>query len=232
MKKIMFNDRYGLTAAVLQGRKTMTRRVCKEYATGQLILASDVDSFLFYPKNNIVEFLMKDGTIKVSVPPYKNNEIVAVAQNYNDALDEYNKMGNKAGWGSLIGSVENCCAGYSNKMFVKAELMPHQTQINNFNIEHLQNITDKDCMKEGIKKDYAEGSPLYFIPVPYRGINWKEYKRRVKEVSRHIEGDKNDYFFDNPREAFATLINRPGIGRKGLWKENPFVFAYSFKLIK
>ena len=27
MKKIMFNDRYGLTRAVLDGQKTMTRRV-------------------------------------------------------------------------------------------------------------------------------------------------------------------------------------------------------------
>ena len=26
MKKIMFNDKYGLTQAVLEGRKTMTRR--------------------------------------------------------------------------------------------------------------------------------------------------------------------------------------------------------------
>lgn len=28
-KKIMFNDKYSLTQAVLDGRKTMTRRVCK-----------------------------------------------------------------------------------------------------------------------------------------------------------------------------------------------------------
>lgn len=27
MKKIMFNDRYGLTQAVIEGRKTMTRRL-------------------------------------------------------------------------------------------------------------------------------------------------------------------------------------------------------------
>lgn len=27
MKKIMFNDRYGLTQAVIEGRKTMTRRI-------------------------------------------------------------------------------------------------------------------------------------------------------------------------------------------------------------
>ena len=29
MKKIMFNDRYGLTEAVLEGRKTMTRRIVR-----------------------------------------------------------------------------------------------------------------------------------------------------------------------------------------------------------
>lgn len=208
----MFNDRYGLTAAVLQGRKTMTRRICKEYATGQLILASDVESFRFYPKENIVEFLMKDGTIKVSVPPYKNNEIVAMAQNYNDALDEYNKMGNKAGWGSLIGSVENCCAGYSNKMFVKAELIPHQTQINNFNIERLQDISDEDCLKEGIIQSVD-------------GVNMFTFDGWIKKGYQQ-------YSYTSPRKAFATLINRPGVGRKGLWEENPFVFAYSFKLIK
>lgn len=27
MKKIMFNDKYGLTQAVLEGRKTQTRRI-------------------------------------------------------------------------------------------------------------------------------------------------------------------------------------------------------------
>lgn len=27
MKKIMFNDRFGLTQSVLEGRKTMTRRI-------------------------------------------------------------------------------------------------------------------------------------------------------------------------------------------------------------
>jgi hypothetical protein len=30
MKKIMFNDRYGLTQAVLEGNKTMTRRIIQD----------------------------------------------------------------------------------------------------------------------------------------------------------------------------------------------------------
>ena len=197
----MFNDRYGLTAAVLQCRKTMTRRICKEYATGQPILASDVESFRFYPEENIVEFLMKDGTTKVSVPPYKDNEIVAVAQAYKDIfhpLDWVNR------------EIYEKCKGWSNKMFVRANLMPHQIQITDINIERLQDITDEDCLKEGIKQTFS-GSYCF------------EY------TGKHSFGYT---FSDHPKKAFATLINRPGVGRKGLWEENPFVFAYSFKLIK
>ena len=36
MKKIMFNDKYGLTQAVLVGQKTMTRRVLKGYTQKHL----------------------------------------------------------------------------------------------------------------------------------------------------------------------------------------------------
>ena len=40
MKKIMFNDKYGLTEAVLKGNKTMTRRICKTFITGRIIYAN------------------------------------------------------------------------------------------------------------------------------------------------------------------------------------------------
>ena len=227
MKKIMFNNRYGLTAAVLQGRKTMTRRICKEYATHQPILTRDVESFCFYPDENIVEFLMKDGTIKVSVPPYKDNEIVAVAQSYETLansghLDQMTVPANNPV--QLEFKKEYTGKGWSNKMFVRADLMPHFIQITNINIERLQDITDEDCLKEGIRL-YTTGIPqcktqvvgsLEFIP-PY-GFDDYHHKHFCN--------------FDTPREAFAALINRPGVGRKGLWEENPFVFAYSFKLIK
>jgi len=34
-----------------------------------------------------------------------------------------------------------------------------------------------------------------------------------------------------PRNESA-LINRPGVGRKGLWESNPWVVVYEFKLVK
>ena len=221
MKKIMFNDRYGLTAAVLQGRKTMTRRICKEYATGQLILASDVESFRFYPDKNIVEFLMKDGTIKVSVPPYKNNEFVAVAQSYETLansghLDQMTVPANNPV--QLEFKKEYTGKGWSNKMFIRPDLMPHQTQINNFNIEHLQNISDEDCIKEGI---YVNPNPPKWREYdPYEP--WPPYVKPYKFTT--IKG------FCKPQFAFAYLID--AVSGKGTWERNPFVFAYSFKLIK
>ena len=64
--------------------------------------------------------------------------------------------------------------------------------------------------------DFDDGEPLCYKVL---GLYDKPSSLLLKE-------------FTTPRESFATLINRPGVGRKGLWEENPFVFAYSFKLIK
>ena len=211
MKKIMFNDRYGLTAAVLQGRKTMTRRICKEHATGQLILSRDIESFRFYPDENIVEFLMKDGTIKVSVPPYKDNEIVAVAQAYKDLgytkewVERHISPNPNAKWKDPF---EKIYPGWNNKMFVPAELnKAHQIQITDINIERLQDISEEDCKKEGIL--------TMFTGYCY------EYE------DKHGFGYRG---FSHIKEAFASLID--GVSGKGTWQSNPFVIAYSFKLIK
>lgn len=230
MKKIMFNDRYGLTRAVIEGRKTMTRRLCKDNATGEVILAREVESWRYYPEENLVAFLMKNGDIKTCTPQYTVGEEVAVAQNYEDALEEYNRMGDTVGWGALVGSTENGCAGYYNKMFVKAELMPHRVKMEAMKIEPVKEITEEECLKEGMEKDFAEGDPLYWFPVSHTGISWKEYRQRVSEISRHIEGDAYIYFFDNPREAFAALFEKRGVGGPGMWEKNPFVAAYEYRL--
>ena len=98
--------------------------------------------------------------------------------------------------------------GWDNKMFVKADLMPHKIRITNINAEKLQDISDEGCMCEGVMWDYDDypimSRKVYFI---------------------------NDYeAFLSPRLAFAALINR--ICGKSTWELNPYVFAYSFELVK
>ena len=202
----MFNDRYGLTAAVLQGRKTMTRRIVPTQ---------------YVP-------MIEDGLQGAALieaqrhgDAYRENEVLAVAQSYENVHDYYFDCGDDDHLTEILDYY--LTPGWSNKMFVRPDLMPHQIQITDINIERLQDITDEDCLKEGIRL-YTTGIPqcktqvvgsLEFIP-PY-GFDDYHHKHFCN--------------FDTPREAFATLINRPGVGRKGLWEENPFVFAYSFKLI-
>lgn len=70
MKKILFNDKFCLTQAVLAGTKTMTRRALRDNI----------------PLGNWEE------TIKHL--PYKVGEVVAIAQSYNDiGKPQYDKFG-------------------------------------------------------------------------------------------------------------------------------------------
>lgn len=210
-KKIMFNDKYSLTQAVLDGRKTMTRRIIKcprtfkgEWVAGFNIHRRHSDKKIvgwpcMYDADER-EFDM--GEI---FPKYKVGEVVAIVQSYLDLslaeVSQWKSNGNKTTINSL--------AGWTNKLFTKAELMPHHIRITNIKIEKLQGISDKDCLKEGIYKGQCGSADTHFMDAYY-------YK-----------GDIQPYC--TPREAFAALIDK--VSGKGTWESNPYVFVYEFELI-
>ena len=207
----MFNDKYSLTQAVLDGRKTMTRRIVKcprtfkgEWVAGFNIHRRHSDKKIvgwpcMYDADER-EFDM--GEI---FPKYKVGEVVAIAQSYLDLslaeVSQWKSNGNKTTINSL--------AGWTNKLFTKAELMPHHIRITNIKIEKLQGISDKDCLKEGIYKGQCGSADTHFMDAYY-------YK-----------GDIQPYC--TPREAFAALIDK--VSGKGTWESNPYVFVYEFELI-
>lgn len=192
MKKIMFNDRYGLTKAVLEGRKTMTRRIVNFDRVPTLIPGRIAECCLKYA-------------------PFKPGEVVAVAQKYS----EIPISGVKRIYSPSLDIYENALAyepGWNNKMFVRADLMPHQIRITNVRVERLQDISDEDCLREGIVEYTCN---LY----EYRGICYS------------FEGDKTKMgAHKTPREAFAALIDK--VSGKGTWRSNPWVFVYEFELVK
>ena len=203
MKKIMFNDSCGLTQAVLEGRKTMTRRVMSIDFYNSLDMKA-------YDDGDMECFMDRDGDFidfrYTTKTPYQLGEIVAVAQSYH-AL-------NKAGYVAPEWLDHTCesSAGYNNKMFVRAELMPYRIKITNIKVERLQDISDEDCLKEGIKEKsrfpHKKSCPFYF------------------------DGGKHgwDNSYSTPRKAFAALIDK--VCGRGTWNNNPHVFVYEFKLLK
>lgn len=204
----MFNDKYGLTQAVLEGRKTQTRRlitpqpchdkrkgmVWKGYMYGIKGYNAPYDAY-----DNFISPLKKFNRL-----PYNIDEEIAVAQSYKDVC--YSPSVQENIENELGMSVEDS-AGHNNKMFVRAYLMPHRIKITNVRIERLQDISDKDCLQEGL--EFAKGGF-------YTGYN-KETNSRT-------------WLGNTPREAFAALIDK--VSGKGTWDSNPYVFVYDFIQIK
>lgn len=192
MKKIMFNDKYSLTQAVLDGRKTMTRRISKEQIRNSVFWKSGYESIHGYE-------------IK---PIYKISELVAIAQSYESlGMNPEIALNDRDGIGFYTKT--KFAPGWKNKMFVRADLMPHHIRITDIKIERLQDISDKDCLKEGIYKGQCGSADTHFMDAYY-------YK-----------GDIQPYC--TPREAFAALIDK--VSGKGTWESNPYVFVYEFELI-
>lgn len=86
MQKIMFNDKYGLTQAVLDGRKTQTRRIITNKEMLEIIKKFDSPAslFLVYDRFVLNPDLRKRFIDNRRVMRYQMNETVAIAQSYAD----------------------------------------------------------------------------------------------------------------------------------------------------
>lgn len=202
MQKIMFNDRYGLTQAVIEGRKTITRREPIFSGSDNFTVSCWPDTML---KKEYVRFDFDNGVSHKC--RYAIGEELAVAQSYkalgydDDALDRDPKdvfhvrgtLGRSSGW--------------NNKMFIRAEACKVHIRITNIRCERLQDISDADCLKEGIR----------FIP---------KIDKFYFEDGRREEG----FYFDDHRVAFASLIDK--VSGRGTWDRNLWVVVYEFELIK
>ena len=183
MKKIMFNDQYGLTQAVLEGRKTQTRRIAYQ------------EPFKFYCNCGFYtegkdkgKLAINDGNEIVAKSTYKIGEVVAVAQRYSDI--PFNKEIFK-GAGLSIGLV--------NKMYVKSDLMPHHIKITNIRCERLQDISTDDCIDEGIVDFESQIKKAHFYSIPNKYGTYDTAKKAYAQLINKISGkgtwDRNPLVF-------------------------------------
>ena len=197
MKKIMFNEKYGLQRAAIDGTKPMTRRAVKENTIK--------DAEVYVQKihgtgHDFLDYLLEKA-------PYKVGEVVAIAQSYKDCGYDGDA---KCGWcydenEEQTDVLYKDVPGWNNKMFVKSSRMPHAIRITDVKVGRLQDIRDEDCLREGVLR--REIKPFNTIEIKYQVPKTTIYK-------------------DTPREAFAALIDKVsgrGTWEKNPWV---FVYMY------
>ena len=214
MKKIMFNDKFSLTQAVLEGRKTMTRRI----VTYPLKFRGVNVAGYFVckrPSGEVTEICMYDEDERMIdggqiLPKYKVGEVVAIAQSYKDLGYDPDSLDRDPKDLGIRGFMKHS-AGWNNKMFVSAAACKKHIRITGVKCERLQDISEADCLKEGIIKYTKDGTFFkYDLSDRFEMFSWQDMKR-------------------SPREAFSALIDK--VSGKGMFASDPYVFVYEFILI-
>lgn len=207
MKKIMFSDEFGLTQAVLDGRKTMTRRIVSEKLLDRWTDYDDFCNSVSVENTPTTRQYYDEKEFFLDNSSYKVGEIIAIAQSYKDLGCSPDSLDRHPKDLSVRGLMKNS-AGWNNKMFVKSYACKHHIKITNIKIERLQDISDEDCLKEGIIKGKCGSESTHFMDAYY------------------VPKEKQPYC--TPRDAFEVLIDK--VSGKGVFQSNPYVFAYEFVL--
>lgn len=183
MKRISFKDSGGLklTQAVLSGRKTMTRRAVP--------YRLETDAMKYAESKNNYKIAKFEYICQHS--PYKIGDVVAIQQAYKECFGEVEATEN-----NITKTI-----GWTNKMFVSANMMPHHIRITDICVERLQDISDEDCLREGV----------------------------VRFTSGYNFVGNEDTAYLTPSKAFSSLIDK--VSGRGTWGNNPLVLAYSFELV-
>ena len=240
MKNILMNVE--MTRAILDGRKTQTRRVIKE----KIIKPKDskfpdVEMYLdSYNNTKNWYWWTQDGRQNLSKcikAGYQKDEVIwvrepakVVSEIYYDVVEmEYTADGKKKNFDISrlkIDTEKKNVSNYPEWLYEKRkipngcirEMARIFLKITDVRVERLQDISNEDCLLEGvyeINDDDCSG----------------KYKVYTIEKPNVQNGMILNDTFNSAYEAFEQLWNKTAkYGFK--WSDNPFVFCYTFEVIK
>lgn len=190
MQKAFFNDRYQQTDAVIEGRKTMARQIM-----------AGID----FPVNMVMGRVLPDKDGKIYAVANGENIIVKLRYKVGEVVAQcyYNAFSSRCDI-PVYGADRT--PGWLNKLFVRADLMPHQIRITGISCERLQDISDADCMKEG-------------------GGAWSLRRMECRCIIISTLNDGGRYGLTLPAKPSPRLSTRcpaveHGIGTRGWWFTN------------
>lgn len=198
----MFSDRFGLTGAVECGKKTVTRRL--------VTVRDEKRACRCFDDHAARGIRLTPYEALAMVAPYQVGDVVAVPMSYEDIFENYIWDFKKV---IQFSNMYENTPGWKNKMFVKADECPLRLMIDDVRVERVAEITDEDCMREGVCA--CEGNIAYYIYA------------KGKRGNEDIFLQKN---FATPQDAFGYLF--AGSRWAKVKKENPLVYRYEVHVIK
>lgn len=223
MKSIQFNTE--MVKAILEDRKTVTRRVIKQIPNHWHFSRRIMDWYLskVYVNefdgetlNFEVQCDVDDSFMATAKAPYKVGDILYVKENWK----KYDKMvgtGDERHLESFIGYKANKNAEVLGEFFESKwkspACMPKAVariflKVNNVRVERLQDITETDARNEGVRDPYDYFDSLY----------WRQFSGLDCEISAFVR-------FWN-----ATLKKKDLDERS--WDANPYVWVIEFEKIE
>lgn len=231
MRKVFFNDMVQQTRDVIEGRITQFRSIISPHPTYDKRIGVCWKGYAYGIRcgriqDDYMNFV--SGTeYNRSCRRFRVGEVVAVAQSYKTIREAlpYSERAKfycdvvKAHFpDSATHKDYDEIAGWHNKMFVKAEYMPHKICIKSVRMERLRDISDEDCLKSGVVdvEPRIKGAMRLFYPCEH-----------LKSVAKEVGWGR---VFSSPRLAFASLFEK--INGDGTWVRDPYVWVYDFELLK
>lgn len=196
MKGICFIE--PLYHKVVAGQKKQTRRIIIQQPDGRGLRSTNVP--------------FEDWHGNEFKPKYKVGETVYLKEPYS-----YLSLNNQEPvliykYGEDYSDIEELSPiKWSNKLFMPQSAARHFIKITGVRAERLQDISNVDCLKEGILE--ARITRCDYV--------WYENGLTVNEQLNGQIG------WPTPQEAYAVLIDK--INGKGTWERNPWVWVYDFE---
>ena len=204
MKGICFIE--PLFHRVVKGEKTQTRRMITPQPVDSVENLMFFGNKVFRTRDEYDELIFINPKYEVGEKVYLKEPYILYQEEYQESKTSQSgiqyayKFGNHLSIEEITGKSDS---KWKNKLFMPESAARYFIEITAVRAERLQDISEEDCMREGICPRLGG---LLFV------------------------AETDNMTYSTPKRAYAALIDK--ISGKGTWEKNPFVWVYDFRLIQ
>ena len=192
-----------MVQAILDGRKTQTRRIIKKPSVLDMISKGFINNAIMLGNMRVGDVLWVRETWKWEGDT-KYTDLMPLGNFYYKA--DFENGEGPCKWKPSIFMPKT-----ASRIFLR---------VTDIRVERLQDISEEDCIKEGISQ--IDNQPILYD-------NYLHGKNVIWQMDGEQWDIKRTYGFTNPIHSYHSLWE--SINGIGSWNLNPYVWVYEFEVI-